>query len=153
VACHEEQPLHEQMKISSNWVEFKKFLIEKMNCLFCNLPTDRIIFQNEFAMMIEDAYPISRGHCLIIPKRHVGSWFSTNVEEQSSILQLLSEAKNRQDKEYQPASYNIGINDGQAAGQTVPHLHVHLIPRYQEDKVDPRGGVRWIIPEKAKYWE
>jgi diadenosine tetraphosphate (Ap4A) HIT family hydrolase len=103
--------------------------------------------------MIEDAYPVSPGHCLIIPKRHVGSWFNTSTTEQTSILQLLAEGKIRQDKNYHPESYNIGINDGQASGQTVPHLHVHLIPRYLGDQVDPRGGVRWIIPEKAKYWE
>ena len=124
-----------------------------MNCPFCNLPTDRIIYQNEHAFMIEDAYPISPGHCLIIPKRHIGSWFNISTSEQTSILQLLAEGKIRQDKIYHPASYNIGINDGHASGQTVPHLHVHLIPRYLGDQVDPRGGVRWIIPEKAKYWE
>jgi len=124
-----------------------------MNCPFCNLPTNRIIYHNDYAIMIEDAYPVSPGHCLIIPKRHVGSWFNTSTTEQTSILQLLAEGKIRQDKNYHPESYNIGINDGQASGQTVPHLHVHLIPRYLGDQVDPRGGVRWIIPEKAKYWE
>ena len=74
------------------------------------------------------------------------------VKRRDSLLLLLDNAKGAIDAEFYPDSFNIGINDGPSAGQTVPHLHIHLIPRYKNDKADPRGGVRWIIPEKAKYW-
>jgi len=105
------------------------------------------------ALVIRDGYPISTGHTLVIPKRHTGSWFETTPEEQSAMLNLLERAKAVLETEFKPDGYNIGINDGPTAGQTVPHLHMHLIPRYKGDQEDPRGGVRWIIPEKAKYWE
>jgi diadenosine tetraphosphate (Ap4A) HIT family hydrolase len=74
------------------------------------------------------------------------------AEERAAILALLDDAKRNVDAEHKPDGYNIGINDGSAAGQTVPHLHVHLIPRYKDDQKDPRGGVRWIFPDKADYW-
>ena len=124
-----------------------------MQCPFCQIPPERIIAQNEHAFAIRDAFPVSPGHTLIIPKRHVGSFFDTTQEEKLALLALLDEAKAVIDGEYQPASYNIGINDGAAAGQTVPHLHIHLIPRYTGDVEDPRGGVRWVVAEKARYWE
>jgi len=102
--------------------------------------------------VVLDGYPVSRGHTLIIPKRHVGSFFELETKEREDILSMLDEAKTRLDASYAPDGYNIGINDGPAAGQTVPHLHIHLIPRYEGDQGDPRGGVRWIFPEKADYW-
>jgi diadenosine tetraphosphate (Ap4A) HIT family hydrolase len=89
---------------------------------------------------------------LLIPKRHTGSFFDLSDLERSDLLSLLDHAKRALDEELHPQGYNIGINDGAAAGQTVPHLHVHLIPRFEGDLPDPRGGVRWVIPEKAKYW-
>jgi diadenosine tetraphosphate (Ap4A) HIT family hydrolase len=89
---------------------------------------------------------------LVIPKRHVRSFFDLTVAEQLDALNLLQRAKQDLDQQYAPQGYNIGINDGPAAGQTIPHLHIHLIPRYSGDRPDPRGGVRWIIPEKADYW-
>ncbi len=122
-----------------------------MHCPFCQIPPERIIAQNEHAFAIRDAFPVSPGHTLIIPKRHVGSFFDAAQEEKLALLALLDEAKAVIDGEYQPASYNIGINDGAAAGQTVPHLHIHLIPRYTGDVEDPRGGVRGVIPAKQKY--
>ncbi|CAM3813288.1 HIT family protein [Polynucleobacter arcticus] len=122
-------------------------------CPFCTLPVERIIDSNEFGMTIRDGFPISPGHTLVIPKRHVGSWFATSKEEQLGLLELLERAKTNLQNEFSPDGYNIGINDGPTAGQTVPHLHMHLIPRYKDDQDDPRGGVRWILPEKAKYWE
>lgn len=123
------------------------------NCLFCTIPQDRIIDSNEFGVAIRDGYPVSLGHTLIIPKRHIGSWFSISNDERLGLENLLCRAKDALQQEFNPDAYNIGINDGPAAGQTVPHLHVHLIPRYKGDQDDPRGGVRWIIPNKAKYWE
>ena len=122
-------------------------------CPFCTLPQERIIDSNDLALVIRDGYPVSPGHTLIIPKRHIGSWFEITPEEQNAMLNLLGRAKAVLGEEFKPDSYNIGINDGPTAGQTVPHLHMHLIPRYKGDLEDPRGGVRWIIPGKAKYWE
>ncbi len=123
------------------------------NCPFCSLPPKRIIDSNKLALVIRDGFPVSKGHTLIIPKRHMGSWFETNVNERTALFALLDQAKSILDHEFKPDSFNIGINDGAAAGQTVPHLHIHLIPRYKGDQEDPRGGVRWIIPDKAKYWK
>ncbi|WP_305906316.1 HIT family protein (plasmid) [Methylomarinum sp. Ch1-1] len=123
-----------------------------MNCPFCTLPKERIVLSNSFGLVIRDGYPISPGHTLVIPHRHIGSFFELEPDERDSLFLLLEESKRGLDKEFQPDGYNIGINDGPSAGQTVPHLHIHLIPRYKYDQEDPRDGVRWIIPEKAKYW-
>jgi diadenosine tetraphosphate (Ap4A) HIT family hydrolase len=111
-----------------------------------------VIDENTTAMVIRDGYPVSPGHTLLIPKRHTGSFFDLSTQERDGLLALLDRAKRVLDAELQPQGYNIGINDGAAAGQTVPHLHVHLIPRFEGDLSDPRGGVRWVIPAKAKYW-
>ncbi len=124
-----------------------------MTCPFCTLPPARIVKENGLAVLIRDAYPVSPGHSLVIPRRHIGSWFEASPEEGSALLELLEDAKTMADAEHHPDSYNIGINDGPAAGQTVPHLHMHLIPRFRGDVPDPRGGVRWVIAEKAKYWK
>ena len=125
------------------------------NCPFCeiiNNDIQRIIFQNDLAIVLRDGYPISNGHTLIIPKRHVDSYFSITKEERNAIFELVEQTKKDIDNEFKPDAYNIGINDGVEAGQTVPHLHIHLIPRYKGDAEDPRGGVRWLFPDKADYW-
>jgi diadenosine tetraphosphate (Ap4A) HIT family hydrolase len=122
------------------------------SCPFCTLPADRILAEDTWCLTIRDGFPISPGHTLVIPRRHVGSFFEVTSNERDAILKALDEAKRTLDAEFAPAAYNIGINDGPAAGQTVGHLHVHLIPRYEGDQADPRGGVRWVIPEKARYW-
>lgn len=121
-------------------------------CLFCHLPDGRIVDSSALALVIRDAYPVSPGHTLIIPKRHIGSFFEATSEERQELLALLDQAQLKLLEELSPDAFNIGINDGAAAGQTIAHLHIHLIPRYLNDQADPRGGVRWIIPEKAKYW-
>ena len=121
-------------------------------CPFCSLPAIRTVEQNAHAVLILDAYPVSPGHSLVIPKRHVGSFFEVTQFERAALFALLDRATELVDHQHQPVGYNIGINDGAAAGQTVPHLHIHLIPRYDGDQPDPRGGVRWVIPEKADYW-
>jgi len=121
-------------------------------CPFCSLPPSRIVDQNEFTMVIRDGFAVSPGHTLIIPKRHVGSFFDLAASEVDAMTSLLKVAKVKLDEEFGPDSYNIGVNDGPAAGQTVPHVHMHLIPRYKGDVQDPRGGVRWLIPDKADYW-
>lgn len=121
-------------------------------CPFCTLPSDRVRWSDDLCLVIRDAFPVSPGHSLVISRRHIGSFFELTAEERVSVLAALDVAKQELDAEFAPAAYNIGINDGPAAGQTVPHLHVHLIPRYEGDMEDPRGGVRWVIPDKARYW-
>ena len=121
-------------------------------CPFCTLPDERIVDQNDLALVIRDGFPVSLGHTLVIPKRHVGSFFELNEPEIGSMMVLLKRAQSTLDAAFKPDSYNIGINDGPLAGQTVPHVHMHLIPRYAGDVADPRGGVRWLIPDKADYW-
>ncbi len=121
-------------------------------CPFCTLPSSRIVHANDLAVALRDAFPVSPGHTLLIPRRHVGSLFDLETRERDALFDLLATARRDLDAQLRPAGYNIGINDGVAAGQTVPHLHVHLIPRFAGDRTDPRGGVRWIFPERADYW-
>jgi len=121
-------------------------------CPFCTLPSERLAAGDHHTLVIRDGFPISPGHTLIIPRRHVASFFDITLEERLALFAQLEIAKSALDKEFAPDAYNIGINDGPAAGQTVPHLHIHLIPRYAGDQPDPRGGVRWVIPDRADYW-
>ncbi len=132
-------------------------------CRFCSLDESRIILSNTHVIAIFDGFPVSPGHTLIIPKRHIASLFEATREEQTALFDLLAEMRQllldptqsplTQGRGLQlPDGFNIGINDGAVAGQTVMHLHIHLIPRYAGDLPDPRGGVRWIFPDKANYW-
>lgn len=123
-----------------------------MTCLFCNLSKDRIKSENNLFMVIRDNFPISKGHTLIISKRHIASFFELNTQEFKELKPILKQAKKDLDNEFSPQSYNIGVNDGKYAGQTINHLHIHLIPRYKNDKKEPKGGIRWIFPDKANYW-
>ncbi len=123
-----------------------------MSCPFCTLPGDRILLADPLAVAVRDGYPVSPGHTLIIPRRHLASCFDVTEAERQSLFDLLDRARSALDTELNPVGYNIGINDGTAADRTVLHLHVHLIPRYRGDRQDPRGGVRWIFPDKADYW-
>jgi len=127
-------------------------MFDKVPCIFCSLSVSRIIDASSFGVVIRDGFPISPGHTLVIPKRHVASFFQLTANEREDLLKLADRAKAVLDSEFKPDGYNIGINDGAAAGQTVMHLHIHIIPRYIGDRTDPRGGVRWIIPDKADYW-
>jgi diadenosine tetraphosphate (Ap4A) HIT family hydrolase len=127
-------------------------MTDDKSCPFCALKESRVRASDSFGVVIRDLYPVSPGHTLIIPRRHVGSFFELTAEERGSLLGLLEAAKRELDGTHRPDGYNIGINDGPAAGQTVQHLHIHLIPRYRGDQPDPRGGVRWVFPDKAKYW-
>ena len=122
-------------------------------CPFCSLPADRFVLQSEHSVVIRDGFPVSPGHTLIIPRRHVASFFEVTDAERADLMSLLAAARDDLERQFRPAGYNIGVNDGAAAGQTVPHLHVHLIPRYEGDREDPRGGVRWVLPDKAAYWD
>ena len=121
------------------------------HCPFCGDLGDRIVFENDLVFAIRDGYPVSPGHTLIIPKRHVETWFDASPAEQQAIFQAVNQVKAALDAELSPDAYNVGFNAGAAAGQTVMHLHVHVIPRFEGDMDDPRGGVRGVIPDKQKY--
>ena len=121
-------------------------------CPFCTLVNRKIYLENDLSIGILDGFPISNGHSLIIPKRHVGSIFDIQKDELLSLFNLLADVKNKLTEQFSPDGFNIGINDNEAAGQTISHVHIHLIPRYKGDQEDPRGGIRWIFPDKAKYW-
>ena len=108
--------------------------------------------ENELAVAFKDPFPVNPGHTLVVPRRHVDGLFELSVEEQAALWRLLPEVKQRLDARHSPAGYNIGVNVGAAAGQTVGHVHIHLIPRYAGDVEDPRGGVRWVVPARAAYW-
>jgi len=107
---------------------------------------------NEHAVAISDAFPVNPGHALIVSKRHVAELFALSLAEQISLWALLPEVKGVVDAQHAPVGYNVGANVGVAAGQTVGHVHVHVIPRYEGDVDDPRGGVRWVLPARADYW-
>lgn len=110
-----------------------------------------LIHENALACAFFDSYPVSPGHALIVPKRHVPDYFSLTADEKMDIDRAICSVKSMIDSKWKPDGYNLGINHGAAAGQTVFHLHVHLIPRYVNDVEDPRGGVRGVIPGKQKY--
>lgn len=122
-------------------------------CPFCCLPSGKAWMTNDHGIAYHDAFPISPGHMLVIPKRHVQSVFELGEIEQQALWSLVAEVRKKLAEEFEPDGFNIGVNDGRAAGQTVLHAHVHVIPRFKGDVADPRGGVRWIIPPKAKYWK
>ena len=124
----------------------------KENCPFCLERNMReIIAENELAYAAFDIYAVSQGHCLIITKRHIESFFEATQEEVQALFSLVTEVKGILEQRYNPDGFNIGINVNDAAGQTVPHVHVHLIPRYKGDVENPRGGVRNVIPGKGNY--
>jgi diadenosine tetraphosphate (Ap4A) HIT family hydrolase len=122
-----------------------------MTSPFLSRPQSEWIASNDLAFAIMDGYPVNPGHVLVIPKRLVSTWWEASREEQVAILDLLEVVKRQLDESHRPNGYNIGVNAGEAAGQTVFHLHVHLIPRYRGDMEDPRGGVRHVIPSRGNY--
>jgi len=122
-------------------------------CVFCEKVKENNVFlySDELVVAFYDKYPVNKGHVLIVPRRHAIDYFEASLDEKRSIDTAIVHLKRILDEEYKPDGYNIGINCGKAAGQTVFHLHVHLIPRYKNDMDDPRGGVRGVIPHKQKY--
>lgn len=110
------------------------------------------MLENDFAAAFPDGFPIAEGHTLVVPKRHVASLFDLSDEEQEAVWMLVAQVRGGLISELKPDGFNVGLNDGPAAGQTVMHAHVHVIPRRRGDVADPRGGVRWILPTKAQYW-
>jgi diadenosine tetraphosphate (Ap4A) HIT family hydrolase len=122
-------------------------------CPFCSLLPAKIIAQDDLTFMIRDSLPVSPGHTLILPKRHIASIFEATRAEVGALWDALENARREIITTLSPDGFNIGVNDGLAAGQTILHLHIHLIPRYKGDMPDPRGGIRWIFPDKAVYWK
>lgn len=109
------------------------------------------IIENDIGFVILDGFPVSEGHCLVIPKRVYADYFESTYEEIMGLQKLVIETKSYLDQNYNPDGYNVGINCGEVSGQTVPHVHIHVIPRYAGDMENPRGGVRGVIPSKQKY--
>ena len=119
---------------------------------FLDIPKSRILVENDLAFAILDKFPISPGHTLIITKRLVKTWWETSEAEKVAVMSLLEKLKQLLDQRYAPDAFNVGFNAGAIAGQTIHHFHLHVIPRYRGDVLDPRGGIRKIFPEKADYW-
>ena len=125
------------------------------DCPFCNInekiDKNRIIYEDSTWIAVLDGFPVSKGHTLLIPKRHCETYFDLNDVENGTLCATINVVKRILDTRYNPSGYNIGVNCGKSAGQTVPHCHIHIIPRYDGDVEDPRGGVRGVIPSKQKY--
>ncbi|SFB11335.1 HIT family protein [Clostridium frigidicarnis] len=122
-----------------------------MNCLFCNYDKSEYIAENELAFAIYDKFPVNEGHVLVIPKRHFQSFFDVTDEELIKINHLIKQVKGILDNKFKPDGYNVGINVGEYGGQTIMHLHVHIIPRYKGDIENPRGGIRKIKKQLVEY--
>lgn len=121
-------------------------------CPFCRAESERnIIASSALSLAFFDGFPVSPGHVLIIPRRHVASFFELTQEERIDMLNLADDVKRIIDDRFHPDGYNIGVNIGEAAGQSIFHVHLHLIPRYSGDVPNPRGGVRGVIPQKQNY--
>jgi diadenosine tetraphosphate (Ap4A) HIT family hydrolase len=123
----------------------------KTDCPFCALPADRVLDGNAHALAVADAFPVSAGHTLVVPRRHVADFFELTAAEVVAVHELLRRTRDHLDRTLSPGGYNIGVNVGATAGQTILHAHVHLIPRYPGDLADPTGGVRNIIPGRGRY--
>jgi diadenosine tetraphosphate (Ap4A) HIT family hydrolase len=121
-------------------------------CPFCTLPKERVWLESKDSLAILDAFPLTAGHTLVIPRRHVLSVFELPEEQLQDLVAVVAKVRKVLKAKYNPDGFNIGTNDGVAAGQTVAHAHIHIIPRSKGDVPDPRGGIRWIMPQKAKYW-
>ncbi len=120
---------------------------------FYPVPADRVILERPNCLAFLDGYPVSKGHTLVIPFQPVISIFELDEHMQSELWDAVRRVRDILEERYSPDGFNIGVNDRRAAGQTVPHAHIHVIPRYEGDVADPRGGVRWVIPDKARYWK
>lgn len=119
-------------------------------CLFCK-DAKGVSLENELAYSARDSYAVSPGHTVVIPKRHVASFFDLTQEEVVACMALVNEEKKLIDHEFNPDGYNVGVNVGSSAGQSIFHVHIHVIPRYKGDVENPQGGVRHVITKKAHY--
>jgi diadenosine tetraphosphate (Ap4A) HIT family hydrolase len=127
-------------------------ILSELKCPFCALDPERVVISDPEVLGVHDEYPVTDGHTLVIPRRHVTTLFQLPPDEQANIWVFVSRVRNFLVAKLNVESFNVGINDGILAGQTVPHAHIHIIPRREGDVPDPRGGVRWVIPRKAAYW-
>jgi diadenosine tetraphosphate (Ap4A) HIT family hydrolase len=125
-----------------------------VTCVFCNrIVRGELVADNNLAVAFLDAFPLNPGHCLIVPRRHESDFLALTPEELAAAWALVASVRQHIEADRTPDGYNIGINVGEAAGQTIAHAHLHIIPRYQGDVADARGGIRWIIPTRARYWD
>lgn len=120
-------------------------------CIFCT-PRAEQLAANELAIAFSAGYPVSPGHALIVPRRHEPDFFSLTADEQAALMALVNPVREVLAERFAPDAFNLGVNAGRAAGQTIQHVHLHVIPRYVGDVAEPRGGVRWVLPETARYW-
>ena len=126
--------------------------VENKDCLFCNIENSRVVAENKHAFVIRDAFPVTESHSLVIPKRHFADYFDFSVDERRSCESLLAESRQALlEADSSIEGFNIGVNIGAVAGQTIFHCHIHLIPRRSSDVENPRGGVRNVIPGKGDY--
>jgi ATP adenylyltransferase len=123
------------------------------SCPFCEPPAGSAFLETRLARGLWDGFPVSPGHALIVPRRHIARWSDATEDERHELTAAIAEVQRIIEEQHQPAGFNVGFNDGPAAGQTVGHLHIHVIPRYDGDVPDPRGGIRLVIASKARYWE
>lgn len=125
--------------------------MKKDDCIFCQLAEGSHPIENDSFYGLFDKFPVNEGHLLIIPKRHAETLFELTDSERTALFRLVEQGRELLRETYAPDGFNFGVNEGTAAGQTIPHLHFHIIPRYEGDMKDPEGGVRGVIPEKQKY--
>ena len=155
IDIEEGNPLIEYYLKNATHYPLMETVTHKSDCLFCQFARHEreVKFFEEFThcYAIKDEYPVSKGHILIIPKEHTENWFTAREEVRLDMMKALHHVKSRLDLEYSPHGYNVGANCGEVAGQSVMHLHLHLIPRYEGDMENPKGGVRGVIPSKQKY--
>jgi diadenosine tetraphosphate (Ap4A) HIT family hydrolase len=124
-----------------------------VSCPFCRLRPEQIVHANAHALAFRDIYPLTPGHTLVVPKQHATSVFDLPEEAGDALWRLVRAVREQLVRELGAEGFTVGLNDGKAAGQTVGHAHIHVIPRRKGDVPDPRGGIRWVIPERAAYWE
>jgi diadenosine tetraphosphate (Ap4A) HIT family hydrolase len=126
--------------------------LHQKDCPFCEVAAERVVAESALTLTIRDTFPVSPGHTPIVPKRHFADLFDATADEIAEIWEALRHAADDLVTRHHPNGFNVGVNIGAAAGQTVMHLHVHLIPRYARVQPDPRGGIRRIIADLADYW-
>jgi diadenosine tetraphosphate (Ap4A) HIT family hydrolase len=126
--------------------------MDQHDCPFCRPERTRVRLEGESAVAIPDGFPVTPGHTLVVPRRHVASLFELPADEQAAVWTLVARVRAVLLAELRPDGFTVGLNDGPSAGQTVMHAHVHVIPRRLGDVADPRGGVRWVVPDRAAYW-
>jgi len=127
--------------------------VTAQSCVFCRRgEAVDLLAGNDLAIAFPAGFPVSPGHALIVPRRHEPDFFSLTPEEQAALVALVNPVRAVLGERFSPDAYNLGVNAGKAAGQTIQHTHLHVIPRYAGDVAEPRGGVRWVLPETARYW-